>query len=174
MRRAVNRRTDTCWGRGKGPNMADTNTQTTEGTTVAQTGAAAQSGERTFTQEEVNRMVGDARVKERKKFEGYVDGKEAAEAAKRAEKAESELAQLRADAQRRSDVASAAQAAGIPIEVAQMLNGKDADELSEQAKKLLELLPVHPTRTDDGGTRVAAKVTNAQRFAEIFDAQLGQ
>ena len=126
-------------------------TQATEGTTDAQTGAAAQSGERTFTQEEVNRMVGDARVKERKKYEGYVDGKEAAEAAERASKAEAELAQLKAEAQRRADVSAAAEKAGIPLEVAQMLNGTDADELLEQAKRLLKLMPVHPTRTDDGG-----------------------
>jgi len=141
------------------------NTQVTEGTDN-QTAAAAQSGERTFTQEEVNRMVGDARVKERKKYEGYVDGKEASEAAERAAKAEAELAQLKADAQRASDVSAAAEKAGIPLEVAQMLNGKDADELIEQAKKLLKLMPVHPTRTDDGGGRATAKKTNAQKFAE--------
>lgn len=146
-------------------------TQATEGTTDAQTGAAAQSGERTFTQEEVNRMVGDARVKERKKYEGYVDGKEAAEAAERASKAEAELAQLKAEAQRRADVSAAAEKAGIPLEVAQMLNGTDADELLEQAKRLLKLMPVHPTRTDDGGAaRTSAKKTNAQLFAEALAA----
>ena len=47
------------------PDMADESTQATED----QTGAAAQSGERTFTQEEVNRLVGDARQKVRKQFE---------------------------------------------------------------------------------------------------------
>lgn len=148
--------------------MADTTTQETEGTTDAQTAAAAQSGERTFTQEEVNRLVGDARVKERKKYEGYVDGKEVAEATERAAKAEQELAQLKADAQRRSDVSAAAEGAGIPLEVAQMLNGKDADELLAQAKRLLKLMPVHPARTDDGGGRAAAKKTNAQLFAEAL------
>ena len=145
--------------------MADETTQTTEDN---QTGAAAQSGERTFTQEEVNRMVGDARVKERRKYEGYVDGEAAKEAAERAEKAEAELAQLKADAQRAKDVSAAAESAGIPLEVAQMLNGKDADELLEQAKKLLKLMPVHPTRTDDGGGRAAVKKTAADTFAELL------
>ena len=154
--------------------MADTNTQATEGTTNDQTAAAAQSGERTFTQEEVNRMVGDARQKERRKYEGYVDGKEASEAAERAAKAEAELAQLKADAQRSADVSAAAQKAGIPLEVAQMLNGADADELVEQAKRLLKLMPVHPTRTDDGGANVPPKTTNSQRFGELIDAVLGQ
>ena len=145
------------------------NTQVTEGTDN-QTAAAAQSGERTFTQEEVNRMVGDARVKERKKYEGYVDGEAAKEAAERADKAEAELAQLKADAQRAKDVSAAAESAGIPLEVAQMLNGKDADELLAQAKRLLKLMPVHPARTDDGGGRAAAKTkkTNAQLFAEAL------
>ena len=151
--------------------MADTtNTQeVTEGTTE-QTASAEQSGQRTFTQEEVNRLVGDARVKERKKYEGYVDGTQLTEATERATKAEAELAELRATAQRNADVSAAAEKAGIPLEVAQMLNGSDADELLEQAKKLLKLMPVHPTRTDDGGGRAAAKKTNEQLFAEALSA----
>lgn len=67
--------------------MADANTQGTEGTTTTpqgegttQTGAAAQSGERTFTQEEVNKLVGDARTKVRKQYEGYEKYKAEAEA----------------------------------------------------------------------------------------------
>lgn len=147
--------------------MADETTRETEGTTD-QTGAAAQSGERTFTQEEVNKLVGEARTKVRKQYEGYVDGSQLSEATERAAKAEQELAQLRADAQRRANVAAAAEKAGIPLEVAQMLNGTDADELLAQAKQLLKLMPVHPTRTDDGGGRAAAKKTNAQLFAEAL------
>ena len=153
--------------------MADENTQGTEGTTD-QTGAAAQSGERTFTQDEVNKLVGDARTKVRKQYEGYVDGSQLSEATERAAKAEQELAQLKADAQRRADVAAAADKAGIPLEVAQMLNGTNADELREQAERLLKLMPVHPTRTDDGGGRAAAKTTNAKRFGDLIDAALGK
>lgn len=114
--------------------MADEITQATEGTT-AQAGSADQPAQRTFTQEEVNRLVGDARMRERKKFEGYVDGAQAAEVAERASKAEAELARFRAEAQRAADVSAAAQGAGIPLEVAQMLNGSDADELAEQARR---------------------------------------
>ena len=152
--------------------MADT-TQVTE-VTENQTAAAAQSGERTFTQEDVNRLVGEARQKERRKYEGYVDGKEASEAAERAAKAEAELAQLKAEAERAEAVATAAKKAGIPLEVAEMLNGKDADELTEQAKQLMKLLPVHPTRTDDGGTaNAAAKKSTADQFAEILSGAFG-
>ena len=69
-------------------------TQATEGTTD-QTAAAAQSGERTFTQEEVNRMVADRIQRERRKYEGYVDGKDDEEAQKEGEApaAEGEAAQ---------------------------------------------------------------------------------
>ena len=149
--------------------MADETTQATpEGTTDAQTAAAAQSGERTFTQEEVNRMVGDARQRERRKYEGYVDGSQVEELRTQAEAAQRELDELRAQQARADAVATAAQGAGIPLEVAQMLNGSDADELLAQAKRLLKLMPVHPTRTDDGGTRAAAKKTNAQLFAEAL------
>ena len=147
--------------------MPNETTQSTSEVTE-QTGAAAQSGERTFTQEEVNRLVGDARQKVRKQYEGYVDGTQLTEATERAAKAESELQQLKAQAQRAADVGAAAQKAGIPLEVAQMFNGTDADELLEQAQRLLKLMPVHPTRTDDGGTNVTAKKTNADRFAEAL------
>lgn len=152
--------------------MADENTQATEGTND-QTAAAAQSGERTFTQEEVNRLVGEARTKVRKQYEGYVDGAQAAEATERASKAEAELQELKAQAQRSADVSAAAQKAGIPLEVAQMLNGKDADELLEQAQKLLRLMPVHPTRTDDGGAQVTAKTSTAKQFADLLGQALG-
>ena len=149
--------------------MADETTQATED----QTGAAAQSGERTFTQEEVNQLVGDARQKLRKQYEGYVDGTQLTEATERAAKAESELQQLKAQAQRAADVGAAAQKAGIPLEVAQMLNGTDADELLEQAQRLLKLMPVHPTRTDDGGTNVTAKTSTAKQFADLLGQALG-
>lgn len=148
--------------------MPNETTQSTSEVTE-QTGAAAQSGERTFTQEEVNRMVGDARTKERKKYEGYVDGSKLAELQQQAESAQKELDALKAAQARADAVAAAAKSAGIPVEVVQMLNGSDADQLAEQAKQLLKLLPVHPTRTDDGGaSNVTAKRTTAQQFADAL------
>lgn len=147
--------------------MADDNTRETEGTTDAQTAAAAQS-ERTFTQEEVNRMVGDARQRERRKYEGYVDGKEASEAVERASKAEAELEQLKAETERRQAISDVAESAGVPSEVVAMLNGADAEELTKQVKRLLKLLPAYPNRTDDGGGKAVAKKSNADRFAEAL------
>jgi len=148
--------------------MADENTAIGQGTEEAQTASAEPSGERTFTQEEVNRMVGAARQRERSKYEGYVDGSQVEELRTQAETAQHELDELKAQQARAEAVATAAQRAGIPLEVAQMLNGADADELLAQAKRLLKLMPAYPTRTDDGGGTATAKKTNADRFAEAL------
>ena len=80
--------------------MADDNTtQATEGTTD-QTVAAAQSGERTYTKDEVNKIVAERLKRERSKYEGYVKGDEATEALTRAEKAEAELQAMKAERER--------------------------------------------------------------------------
>ena len=142
--------------------MADEHDNATQGAPAEQ--------ERTFTQEDVNRLVGEARTKERRKYEGFVDGSKVAELQAQAESAQRELDELRAQQARTEAVATAAGKAGVPVEVIQMLNGTDADALTEQAKQLLKLLPVHPTRTDDGGARATAKKTNAQLFAEAINA----
>lgn len=93
---------------------------------------------------------------------------ESEKAVKRAEKAEAELASLKAQAERAETVAQVADKANIPAEVVGMLNGKDADELADQAGRLLKLLPAYPTRTDDGGGRAAAKKSTADMFAEAI------
>lgn len=148
--------------------MADETTQETEGTTNAQSASREQTEQRTFTQEDVNRLVGEARTKERRKFEGYVDGSEVEQLRTQAETAQRELDELRAQQARAAAVATASEKAGIPLEVAQMLNGADADELTEQARRLVKLMPVHPTRTDDGGGQATAKKTTADTFAELL------
>lgn len=88
---------------------------------------------------------------------------------KRAEKAEAELSELKAKAARAEAVAEAADKAGVPTEVVSVLNGEDAAELADQAKRLLKLLPAYPARTDDGGGSAKAEATNAQRFAENLE-----
>jgi hypothetical protein len=155
--------------------MADTNTaDNPQGTTgTAQTAAAAQSGERTFSQAEVNRMVGDARQKERAKYAGYVDADELQAAKAEAEKAAKELADLRAATERQQAVSKVADEMGIPTEVVGMLNGANEEELAKQVRRILKVLPAYPVRTDEGGTaNVAAAKTNAQRFASMLDGVL--
>ena len=91
-------------------------------------------------------------------------------AKKRAEKAEAELSELKAKAERAETVAKVADDANVPAEVVRMLNGADADELADQVERLLKLLPAYPTRTDDGGTKAAAKKSTAQQFADSIGA----
>lgn len=87
---------------------------------------------------------------------------------KRAEKAEAELASLKAAVERAETVAKVADKANVPAEVVGMLTGKDADELTEQVERLLKLLPAYPTRTDDGGTKAVSKKTTADQFADAI------
>ena len=137
--------------------------------TTPQTPPAEGSGERTFTQEEVNRMVADRLKRERSKYEGYVKADEADEAKSRAEKAEAELAELKGVAERAEAVAAAADKAGVPVEFVQMLNGTDAEELVEQIERVKKLLPAYPTRTDDGGARATVKRSTSDMFADSIN-----
>ncbi|MBR2682636.1 MAG: hypothetical protein IKE22_05140, partial [Atopobiaceae bacterium] len=141
--------------------MADENTQGTEGTTTTpqqgegttQTGAAAQSGtqERTYTQaevdellggyveqSEVNRLVGEARRKARSKFEGYDEYKAHAEAwadydevAKARDEATAKVASLEAAIAYRDLVDKVSQATGVP---GSLLKGETEEELTASAE----------------------------------------
>jgi hypothetical protein len=84
----------------------------------------------------------------------------------RAEKAEAELQQLKANAERADMCARVASKTKLPLEVVQTLNGEDEDALTQQANALKKLFPNYPDREDDGGGKSSAKKTNADRFAE--------
>ena len=148
-----------------------------EETQAAQAGAKEKSGEPTDWKAKYEAMREHSREWERK-AKGNQEAADELEklraeqlteqekANKRAEKAEAELSELKAAAARAEAVAAVADAAGVPTEFVAMLSGKDADELSKQVRRALELLPAYPTRTDDGGTKAAAKKDPAERFAE--------
>ena len=84
------------------------------------------------------------------------------------QEAEAELNDMKAKAERAEAVAKVADSANVPAEVVGMLNGSDADELADQVKRLLKLLPAYPTRTDDGGTNAAVKQSTAKQFADAI------
>ena len=138
----------------------------------AQTGAAAQSEqERTFTQDEVNKLVAERLKRERSKHEGYISPEKAAEtaekaaqAAERAAKAEAELAAYKAAEERAKTVSEVAADTGVPSDVVALLNGKDGDELAEQVGKLLSSLQMYPARVDDGGSKNTAKQSKVDSF----------
>lgn len=132
--------------------MADENTQETGGTT--QTGAADQSGqERTFTQQEVNRLVGDARQKERSKYADYADLKAQAEAHADYDSVVAERDRLRAAEERSKLVAKVATDSGVPVALVAMLDGADEEALAAQAAEVAKAIKAKAyPNVDDNGT----------------------
>ena len=169
--------------------MADAITQGTEGTTntpagegTAQTGAAAQSGtERTYTQaevdellggyveqSEVNRLVGEARRKARSKFEGYDEYKAHAEAwadyddvVAARDKATSEVATLTAQIEHMRLVEKVHVATGVP---SALLKGETEEELTASAEAVKAYagaqVPAYPE--DKGGGPNPSPITRDQ------------
>lgn len=170
--------------------MADATTQVTEGTNTtpqqgegtAQTGAAAQSGtERTYTQaevdellgdyveqSEVNRLVGEARRKARAKFEGYDEYKAAAEAhadydevVAARDKALADVESLTASIAHRDLVDRVSAATGVP---GSLLKGETEEELTASAEAVKAYAgaqaPAYPE--DKGGGANPSPITRDQ------------
>lgn len=150
--RAREARTDTGWGRGKGHSMSEATAQA--GTTPTGEDAAREnptmegSQPKTFTQEEVNALMGDLRKKERAKFSNYEEYKAAAErlkeieekdktnlqkATERAEAAEAKLAERDAADAIAKAARDVANATGVPVEA---LRGSSRDEIEAHAEVL--------------------------------------
>ena len=170
--------------------MADEITQGTEGTTTTpetegttQTATAEQSGgqERTYTQAEVdemlggmveqaevNRLVGEARRKARSKYEGYDEYKAQAEAwadydevAKARDVATAEVESLRAAIAHRDLVDKVADATGVPRS---LLKGETEEELTASAEAVRAFVsaqtPSYPE--DKGGGANPSPITKEQ------------
>lgn len=117
--------------------MSETTTTTTEGSDA---GGEQQEQTKTFTQEEVNRIL-TARLREQaeKKFGDYNDLKAKAEGAKTVEQKLAELETKHAEAEARALRADIASKYGISPEDRDLfLTGSDADALEAQAKRLAE------------------------------------
>ena len=176
--------------------MADETTQATEGTTTtpqgegtAQAGAAAQPGntERTYTQaevdellggyvelSEVNRLVGEARRKARAKFEGYDEYKAAAEAhadydevVAARDKATADVAALTARIEHMRLVERVHVATGVP---SALLKGETEEELIASAEAVKAYAgsqaPAYPE--DKGGGASPSPITR-DRIESIRD-----
>ena len=164
-------------GPGKGVrDMAEENKAGSEPTEPQGAGQAEPQGEpRTFTQEDVNRLLG----KERAKYKGFAELKKKAEAydelqeqgkteleraTARAEKAESELAGLKAERERAETVRRVAKEAGVSAELLAMMRGDSEDDLRAAAKELgaaMSSNPMYPDIRDNGGNR-GAGITREQ------------
>lgn len=136
----------------------DTNTAHEQDTTATERDDTSKDTGRTFTQDEVNRLLAKERRDQEARFAGYDELKakaakfdEAEEANKseldkalaRADKAEAELEAARLDALR-SRVAAAK---NLPAELAGRLTGTTEEELEADADNLAEAL--RPARTPD-------------------------
>lgn len=139
------------------------NTPIEEGTTgTTQTAAAAQSGqqERTFTQDEVNRMVGDARKRERSKYEGYDEYKAQAEARADYDDVKAERDGLLALIAHRDLLDKVSAATGVP---AALIQGETEEEMTASAEAVAAYAraqqPAYPQ--DKGGGATPKPATHA-------------
>ena len=178
--------------------MADTETQATEGTTTTpagegttQTAAAAQSGtqERTYTQAEVdemlggyveqaevNRLVGEARRKARSKFEGYDEYKAHAEAwadyddvAKARDTATARVAELEATIAHRDLVDKVSDATGVPRG---LLKGETEEELTASAEAVKAFVgSQQPSYPEDKGGGASPSPMTREQIDSIKDPQ---
>ena len=143
-----------------------------EATENATQGATAE-GERTFTQSQMEAIIGDRLARERSKYSDYEELKSKAEAydrqaeaektelqraEERAEKAEADLAKMREEAQAARDRAEVAAEKGVPAEV---LRGSTREELEAHTDAIKAAMGAARKYPDvsDGGDRGASKTT---------------
>lgn len=138
-----------------------------------------QEGARTFTQEEVNALIGKTRREEREKYARFDEYKAASEqlseveadlkaASERAEVAERRASELEGMRQRAEWAAEVSKATGVPAAV---LRGSTLEELQAHAEQIGAAMPVYPQvgSSPDGNQR-QPKMTQGQILA-IEDAR---
>ena len=135
---------------------------------------------KTFTQDEVNAIVGERLAREREKFADYESLKEKAtkfdeaeeasktelqKATERAEKAELELTTMKKAEELRSIREKVSAETGVP---ASLLTAETEEGCTEQAKGILAFKGevTYPTLPDGGEVQGAPKGTTKQQFAE--------
>lgn len=144
--------------------------------------------ERTFTQSELNAILGDRLAQERKKYADYEELKGKAEkydAAEEASKSELQKEQeknaslqkqleafQRADTERKLKE-KVSQETGVPVSV---LRGATEEELKAQAEEILKIYKPetvsYPIVRDGGEPNKVKGATTAEQFAEWFNKSL--
>lgn len=136
--------------------------------------------EKTFTQDDVNAIVGERLAREREKFADYELLKEKAskfdeaeeaskselqKATERAEKLESELKTMKKAEELRTIREKVSAETGVP---ASLLTAETEEGCTEQAKGILAFKGevTYPTLPDGGEVQGAPKGTTKQQFAE--------
>lgn len=149
--------------------------------TVNQEMNGASTEPRTFTQEEVDHLIGERLFREREKYAGFEDYKAKAEkfdAAEEAAKTELQKAQERAeklqaqldDMKRADDLRTirekVSQETGVP---ASLLTAGDEEGCRTQAQGILDFSkPVRPSVPDHGEVRPAPSGSTAKQFEDWF------
>lgn len=159
-------------GRGKGATMPENTASAGSTSTQAEPTQSQPAGgsERTFTQEDLNRLIGEARIKERSKFEGFEELKakadqydalaerdktETQKAIERAEKAEREASALKAAKARAEAISEAAKASGVDADLLSRMVGDTVEEIAANAavlKSKIAQMPVYPDVPDVGAS----------------------
>lgn len=140
---------------------------------------------KTFTQDEVNAIVGERLAREREKFADYESLKEKAtkfdeaeeasktelqKATERAEKAELELTTMKKAEELRSIREKVSAETGVP---ASLLTAETEEGCNEQAKGILNFKgeTSYPTLPDGGEVQGTPKGTTKEQFAEWANKQ---
>ena len=141
---------------------------------------STETGEKTFTQSELDAIINDRLKREREKYPDYEALKEKAtrldeieeasktelqKATERAEKLESELTQLKRAEEIRQIRDKVATETGVP---ANLLNGDTVEECTEQAKAIMSFKTsaAYPAIKDGGELQDTIKGSTRQQFAQ--------
>lgn len=120
--------------------MGDTDNTATAGEATEQ----QESTPKTFTQEEVDRIVGDRLSRERKNYEGFEEYKAAAEKLPTLESERNEwkgkAEKFEAEKERGKLAAKVAKDAGLPAEAAGVIHGETVEEMTAHAEQLKAIL----------------------------------
>lgn len=163
--------------------MADTQTPTTDDTPSQDTQAEA----KTFTQDELDKIVSERLERERKKYADYADLKKTAAEFERLresqmteqEKLQARLAELEkqlldkeleaVEAQQRLMRARVAEQMGLPVALAERLTGTTEDELKTDAAKLQELLSAQTGGPPKASSKQGAPENRAPSATTVGD-----
>lgn len=133
-------------------------------------GASAEP-ERTFTQAEVNKLMGELRAKERAKHADYDELKakesEFQKAVEERDKIKAKLDKLEADRAHADAVAKAASEYGVDADLLMRMSG-DPDENAAYLKEQMGLRK-YPSVPDFGETKSFSAKNTAQQFADAIE-----
>lgn len=151
----------------------------TDETTQAAEANGPSGQQRTFTQQEVDRLLEEARQRVRDRYPDYDDLRARVEAHADYDEIKAERDQLRAAAARAEIVERVAAASGVPVALVAMLDASDEKALAAQAAELGKALKAEPPRPadttppmnaddirkiKDSHERILARAANAELF----------